>query len=221
MPTTDSHSDSAPPRHGSSPNAGLFVGVLAIALAASLLSACGKNYVRGDEEPRLDEMTMSLRFDRKDIEKLYKENISKLMESPVVDEWKQRAGNGDTPVIAIFPIRNETSEHIRRPLGALASKFETDLINQLPVDVVAYERQDELVSEVKGQQAAAFDPTRISEYGEQLGAQYFLTGKVYDVAERTDKARRVQYFMFIQVIHIPTGSIKFQAESSVTKGLLG
>jgi PBP1b-binding outer membrane lipoprotein LpoB len=195
--------------------------VCSVTLGSALsLVGCGKSYVRGEEEPRLDEMTMSLRFDRVDIEKLYRENISKLMDSPIVAEWKQKAQNGSAPVVAVFPIRNETSEHIRKPLGALVSKFETDLVNELPIDVVAYNRQDQLVREIKGQQTAAFDPGRLSEYGEQLGAQYFLTGKVYDVAERTDEGRRVQYFMFIQVLNVATGGIKFQAESSVTKALI-
>lgn len=197
----------------------LIAALLAAGLAAT--TGCGKSYVRGEEQPQLDEMTMSLRFDRTDIQKLYSENVSKLMNSKIVETWKQMARDGEPPVVAISPIRNETSEHIRKPLNALASKFETDLVNQLPVDVVAYERQEELIADVKGQQAATFNPNRIAEYGKQLGAQYFVTGRVYDVAERTDKARRVQYFMFIQVLNVETGGVVFQSESSVTKALIG
>lgn len=177
--------------------------------------------MRGSENPNLDEMTMSLRFDRKDLEKLYEENIGKLMESSVMEQWKRKANGGDSPVVAVFPIRNETSEHIRKPLDALISKFETDLVNKTPVDVVSHENQQELIAEVKRQQSAAYDPERLASYGKQLGAQYFVTGKVYDVAERTEGERRVQYFLFIQVLDVETGRIKFQTEAGLTKALLG
>ncbi len=198
----------------------LLAAVVAVGLAG--LPGCGSpQHARGSENPEIDEMTMSLRFDRKDLRKLYNKNIDKLMGSAVMDQWKREARDGDPPVVALFPIRNETSEHIREPLDSLLSKFQTDLVNKAPVDVVARESQQEMITEIKRQQAAAYDPKRLAKYGKQLGAQYFVTGKVYDVAERTEGERRVQYFLFIQVLDVETGAIKFQAESGLSKALLG
>ena len=196
-------------------------GLLAVLLVGTGLCGCGASHARGSENPELDEMTMSLRFDRKDLEKLYKKNIETLMESSVMEKWKRDAAGGEDPVVAIFPIRNETSEHIRQPLDALLSKFQTDLVNGAPVDVVAKGMQSELVTEIKRQQGGAYDPKRLASYGKQLGAQYYVTGKVYDVAERAKKGRRVQYFLFIQVLDVETGAIKFQTEAGLTKALLG
>lgn len=163
---------------------------------------------------------MSLRLDRKDLERLYRENYESLMNSKIAQQWKAKASRGDPPVVAIFPLRNETSEHIRGSLDALLSNFQTELVNNSPVDVVARDRQEELIEEVKRQQAAAFDPKRLSEYAKQLGAQYYVTGKVYDVAERTEGERRVQYFLYFQVLEVETGAIKFQTEAKVTKALM-
>lgn len=185
-----------------------------------LTAACGPTYVRDTEEPELDNYTMSLRFDRQDIDRLYQDNINKLMSSGIVKTWEKQAALGNAPVVAIFPMRNETSEHVGPQLDTLLSKFETDLVNKTPVDVVSHERQPELIAEIKQQQSAAYDPQRLSQYGRQLGAQYFVTGKVYDVAERVSDERRVQYFMFVQVIDVETGAIKFQNEAKVTKGLI-
>ncbi len=207
------------------PMAGGRGGWAAVAAAAALAVwtglGCGAQHARGSDNPELDEMTMSLRFDRKDLGELYRENIDKLMDSSIVEQWRQEAQGGDPPVVAIFPIRNETSEHIREPLDSLLSKFQTDLVNRTPVDVISRGRQDEMITEIKRQQAAAYDPERLAEYGRQLGAQYYVTGKVYDVAERTEGERRVQYFLFIQVLEVETGRIKFQTESGLSKGLLG
>lgn len=192
--------------------------LLLFLIGASLpLLGCGKpKYVRDTDEPRLDEFTMSLRFDRKDLDRLYDENIDALLQSSVVRRWDR----GAPPVVAIFPMRNETSEHIGPQLNTLLSKFETDLVNSTNASVVSYENQPELIAEVRRQQSDAYDPMRLAQYGRQLGAQYFVTGKVYDVADRVRDQRRVQYFMFVQVIEVETGQIHFQNESKITKGLI-
>jgi len=197
---------------------GLIAAILAV--GALLGWGCGGQHARGSEDPKLDEMTMSLRLDRKDLERLYRENYESLMNSEIAGQWKKEAKRGDPPVVACFPLRNETSEHIRGSLDSLLSKFQTELVNNSPVDVVARDRQEELIEEVERQQAAAYDPERLSEYAQQLGAQYFVTGRVYDVAERTEGKRRVQYFLYFQVLNVETGAITFQTEAKVSKALL-
>ena len=195
--------------------------IVCVVAASMALTACGKpQYVRDTEEPRIDDYTMSLRLDREDLNRLYDENAKKLMSSKIVNQWDREAATGTAPVVAIFPMRNETSEHIEQGLDALLSKFETDLVNGSAVDVVSHENQPDLIAEVKRQQSEAYDPARLAEYGRQLGAQYFVTGKVYDVAEQVKGEKRVQYFMFVQVIEVATGAIKFQNESAITKGLI-
>lgn len=195
--------------------------ILILLVAFALLAACAEpQYVTDEEEPRLDDYTMSLRFDRKDLDRLYDENATVLFRSSVVKQWERQATTGTPPVVAVFPMKNETSEHIGPQLDALLSKIETDLVNQSPADVVSYDDQPDLIAELKRQQSDAYDPGRLARYGKQLGAQYFVTGKVYDSAERVGDERRVQYFMFMQVLDVETGAIKFQHESALTKGLI-
>jgi hypothetical protein len=179
----------------------------------------GPQYVRGSEEPALDDYAMSLRLDRRDLETLYEENIQKLMGSSIAGVWRERASSSPA-VVAILPFRNETSEHIDSQLDALLSRIETDLINESGADVLSRENQNELIAEIQGQGTDVFDPARIADYGRQLGAQYFVTGKVYDSAERVEGERRIQYFMFLQVLDVSTGAIKFQHETALTKGLI-
>jgi len=191
-----------------------------IASASLITTGCKPTYVSDAEVPEIDSYTMSLRLDRKDLDRLYEDNISKLLTSNIAKQWERKSAQGTAPVVAIFPMRNETSEHIGQQLDALLSKFETDMVNKTPVDVVSHENQPELIAEIKRQQSSAYNPQRLAQYGQQLGAQYFVTGKVYDSAERIADERRVQYFMFVQVIDVTTGAIKFQNESKITKGLI-
>jgi PBP1b-binding outer membrane lipoprotein LpoB len=193
---------------------------VALLIAVTCVVACKPEYVRDSEHPGIDEYTMSLRFDRKDLDKLYEENITHLMASQIAREWERQAAGGTAPVVAVFPMRNETSEHIGPQLDALLSKIETDLVNKTSADVVSHENQPDLIAEIRRQQGEAYDPTRLAAYGKQLGAQYFVTGKVYDSAERVEDERRVQYFLFMQVLDVSTGAIKWQNESKLTKGLM-
>lgn len=182
--------------------------------------ASSKEHERGSEDPNLDERAMSLRLDNNDLAHMFDENFKKLLESDTVAEWEERTRESSAPVVATFPIRNETSEHIRKPLDTFLGKFEGALVEHTPAEVVDRERREKLVREVRRQKSASFDASKLADYGERLGAQYYLTGKAYDVAERTEDARRVQYFLFLQVLNVETGEIEFQAETKVTKALV-
>ncbi len=184
-----------------------------------LLSSCGRaQYVRDSEAPDIDDYALSLRFDRRDLDRLYLDNIDKMMNSKIANQWETQSG--PSPTVAIFPMRNETSEHIDNALETLLSKFETDIVNQSRADVVSHENQVDLIAEVRRQQQDAYDPKRLARYGKQLGAQYFITGKVFDETDFAGDERRVQYTMFVQIINVETGKVEWQNESALTKAFL-
>ncbi len=185
---------------------------------AAFATSCKPQYVRGSEKEDLDDAAMSMGLDRKDINKMYDEVVDKMMDSAIVDQWNRQASQDEAPVVAAFPMRNETDQDLA--LDALLSKFETDLVNQTSVDVISHKDQSEMIAEIKRQQSDAYDPKRLASYGNQLGAQYFITGRVQGVREQVKKEKRQQYFMFVQVLEVETSAIKFQYEAEVTKGFV-
>jgi len=188
---------------------------LVLGLALALALGCGpKEYVRGSQEPGIDAPAMSTGLDKQDIQQMLKENLNNLRLSPAMDTW--RKGGGKT-VVAVFPFSNETSEHIESQLQAILSEAETWLVDSNTVTVVSRERQNQMIAEIEGTRHAVFNPAHVAQYGKQLGAQYFLTGKVQTSDERTEDARRVQYFFFMQVIEVETGAIRWQHKAYVTK----
>jgi len=191
--------------------------VLIAGMVAVAAWGCGPTYVRGSEVEGLDDYAMSTGLDKRDLEKLFDENIASLMESAVVAKWKAEP---EPPVVSLFPVANETSEHIRDQLDTLLSKMETKLINSGTATVVDHARQAELIDEIRRQQGGAFDETKSAEVGRQLGARFFLTGKIYDTAERADDERRVQYFLFMKVVDVETAVVRWQNEANLTKGLV-
>ncbi len=198
----------------------LILAPLTLALAVAAGSGCRPKAVRGGEgteNPNLDNAAMSTGLDRVDLEDLMKKNMAQLTTSPIWNNWK---GAESPPVVAIWPIKNDTSEHLDDQMLTLLSDMETELINGGVVAVVSRERQQEMMAEANMQQGADFNPAMAAQIGRQIGAQYFLTGKLQAVDERQKGERRVQYTLFMQVIEVENSLVRFQTKSERTKAIV-
>ena len=192
-------------------------GAWALVLGVSLGAlGCGPKAVRGEEVEGLDDQAMSTGLDRRDLQKLMQENMKALEDAPVIKRWEGE----QMPAVAVIPLRNETTEHVEGSLDALISDIETTLVNAGHVRVISMEQQGKLVAEIRQQYSGAFDPAQIATWGKQIGARYIVTGKVFTSDERQSGERRVQDFMFIQVLEVETGQILFQHKSAVTKAII-
>jgi penicillin-binding protein activator len=194
----------------------LSIALFGIAAALALAGCGGPRPVRGEDVEGLDDEAMSTGLDRRDLQKLMHENMKALQASAVIRRWQAE----NSPTVAVMPLRNETSEHVDSQLDALVSDIESTLVNAGHVRIVSFDRQPQLIEEVRRQYSDAFDRNQVAGWGKQLGAKYFVTGKVFSSDERHEDERRVQYIMFIQVLDAETGEILFQNKSYVTKALV-
>ncbi len=188
-----------------------------LAVVASLMAGCGPKYVRDTQDPTLNDSTMSTGLDKRDLDRLLHENLESFRASAPAQAWLAEKSK---PTAAIYPFSNETSEHIDSQLKALLSDIETYLIKSGVVSVVSVERQQQMIADLERQHGGGFDPRNIAEYNKQLGAKYYFTGKVMTADERNDEGRRVQYFMFMQLIDVATSQVLWQEKSAVTKALV-
>lgn len=194
--------------------------LLAGALGSSL--GCKPKAVRGGagtDNPNLDEGAMGTGLDRVDIDYLVDQNLSAMFASGFWARDVQGSVAGP-PIVAIWPIKNATSQHLDDQMLTLLSQIETTLVNSGAVSVVSRERQAEMVAETQMQNTDIFDPATAARLGAQLGAKYYVTGKVTSNDERFDKERRVQYSLFIQVIEVETSLVKFQFTSERSKAIV-
>jgi penicillin-binding protein activator len=199
-------------------------GLLALGCAALAAFACGCAATamrggEGTENPNLDRPAMSVTLDRDDITYLVADYLKRLEASPF---WQDTIDKASTPpVVAIWPIQNATTQHIDDQMLTVLSSIETALVNTGRVRVVDHNRQQEWANEVGIQQSSIYDPATAQRLGKQLGVQYFFTGKITSVDERLNNVRRVQYTLFLQVIEIENGLIRFQNEVARSKAVKG
>jgi hypothetical protein len=192
----------------------LSLALLSCALCALATPACSKEYVRGSQDPSIDNPAMSTGLDKDDVQRMLSENLNHLRTQPIMEQWRT---SPKRPTVAVMAFQNTTSEHIDSQLAAILSEAETWLVDANVVDVISRERQAQLLAEVKGQQDTAFDPSQAARYGRMMGVKYVITGKVSASDERTKDERRVQYFFFMQVLEVETGRIVWQRKSYATK----
>ena len=199
-----------------------FTALAALTAFAGLASnGCAtREVVRGSDEPGIDSPAMSTSLDRTDIQRTLSKLLNQMRDSPVMVDWRTRAGQNQPATVAIAPFMNETTEHIDPQLDSMLSETETWLVNSGVARVVSHERQLDMIREVEGAQHPIFDPRHIPQYGKQLGVKFFITGKVGASDERTMDARRVQYFIYMQVIDTETSEIRWQQKAYVTKAVL-
>jgi uncharacterized protein (TIGR02722 family) len=193
---------------------------LSLAVVLALAGCSGPRAVRGGagtENPNLDRAAMSTGLDREDLNWLLQQNLEKLHASRA---WADFRSDRQQPIVAIWPIKNDTSEHIESELNTLLSTIETDLVESGVVAVVSRERQREMAEEVGLQQTQMYDPAMAARISKQVGAKYFVTGKVQAVDERAEGERRVQYTLTIQLIDVETSLIKFQNTTARTKAIV-
>lgn len=196
------------------------VAVVMLMSLAAFTAGCSARALRGGEgtaNPDLDRQAMSVTLDRDDITYLVSDYLTRLEASAF---WQQTVRNEPKrPVVAVWPIQNATTQHLDDQMLTLLSSIETALVNTNNVLVADRSRQAELADEIGVQRGAAFDPASAQKIGRQLGARYFVTGKITSVDERLNKMRRVQYSLFLQVLEVETGLIRFQSEVARTKAL--
>jgi uncharacterized protein (TIGR02722 family) len=191
---------------------------LAALSGVSLSCSSGPRAVRGTDEPGLDYEAMSTGLDKRDLQRMLNENMQVMRNSAVVQRWQQEG----RPTVAVLPMQNDTSEHIDSALNALISDVETQLVNWGAVSVVSLQNQQQMIEEIRRQYNAqnGFDQSKIAHWGKQIGARYFVTGKVYTTDERVGDQRRVQYYLFMQVLNVETGEIMFQNKTNTTKAII-
>jgi PBP1b-binding outer membrane lipoprotein LpoB len=182
-------------------------------------SACAREFVRGSDDPSVDRAAMSTGLDKEDIERSLQTLLNQLRGSAIMADWRAQAAQGDRQIIAVTPFINETDEHIDPQLDAMLSDTESWMVGSEIARVVSQERQAEMIRQVEGAQRPVFDPRHIPQYGKQFGVKFFITGKVAGADERTADARRVQYFIFMQVIDAETSEIRWQQKAYVTKAI--
>jgi hypothetical protein len=165
----------------------------------------------------MDEAALGVGLDREDINYLVAENLGSLEASKFWTGTIEPAN--PPPIVAIWPIENRTTQHLEDQMVTLLSSIETTFVNSGEVRVVARNEQENLADEIRRQSGSMFDARTAQRAGRQLGAAYFVTGRITSVDEKLSGIRRLQYSLFLQMLEVETGLVRWQNEVTRSKQL--
>lgn len=117
-----------------------------------------------------------------------------IIEEAMTHDWAERYrrdNDGRTPVVIVGPVTNRSHEHIN--VATFVRDIERALINTPDVDVVAArDDREEIRAEREDQDLHAREETR-KEMGQELGADFMLTGTLNSILDQEGRRQVVFY----------------------------
>jgi hypothetical protein len=154
---------------------------------------------------------------RREANSLYEGISSRLFEASIAEEWEEKTEDDDEapPVVAVWPIKNETRRSVGGALSALLSRLETDLVNKSAADVVDLANQPALLEQLRAQQSDESASSGSENETDKVGADYLVTGTMYALERPDTETPTVEYVLVAQVIETESGNIVFQTDARV------
>jgi uncharacterized protein (TIGR02722 family) len=121
----------------------------------------------------------------------------------------------EDPVVIVGAIRNKSSEHIA--VGTFISDIERAFVNSGHVSVVAssLERQD--LRDEKEDQARFSTIETLKKQGQELGADYMLTGQINTIVDQEKGEKVVFYQVDLNLIDIETNTKEWLGQKKIKK----
>ena len=177
-----------------------------------LLAACSgpRAFTRGTyEDPNTIEM-LSDNFNENDLQLIAKKMVGSLVSTPRFAQPGQQL-----PVVLVSRMKNKTSEHI--DMGSLADKIQTGLAQTGRFALLDKAAREDLAEEYEYQQSGYVRPDTAKGPGEQISADYLLTGELASIIQQVGADKLVYYKMTVKLNNVRTGILEWTDEKEIRK----
>lgn len=157
-----------------------------VGLMLALLIGCGTSVKRVETDEPVD---LSGGWNDTDSRLVAEEMISDALAQSWLDQFIAREGN--QPVVVVGPVKNLSHEHIN--VRTFVNDMQRELVNSGRVDFVAEgDLRAAVRDERRDQDLNAREDTR-NPMGEELGADFMLTGEINTIVD-LEKKKQVRYY---------------------------
>jgi len=165
----------------------------------------------------LDRQAMALTMEQSDIEQMVGDFMARLEPSSF---WQQTVrSDPKKAVVAVWPLQDATGEHLDVQTRVMLAWIEGKLARTNSVEIADRSRQGEIATKLGVKPDTDLDTAVAQKLGRELGARYFISGKLTSSNERTSDLHRVKYSLFLQLLDVDTGLIRFHIETARIKVL--
>ena len=125
------------------------------------------------------------------------------------------------PVLIVYPVVNETSEHIST--AGITDEIRMKLLNSGKIRFINEHQRENIINEISYQNQGFVDPTLRVEQGRQLGADYILSGTLRSIKKiqpkqwRIYKKERIYYSLDLTMTDLKTGEIVYADQAELAR----
>ena len=187
---------------------------LKLSAALALCAAgCGGTQVRRMDVNEVKDV--SGRWNDTDARLVAEEMIQDSMSRPWLSTAQSRKGG--PPAVVVQTVRNNSMEHINTDV--FVEELQRALINSGKVQFVASEAERAAIrSERADQDVNASDETRKGQ-GEELGADYGLSGTISSVQDKEGGEAVVLYQVNLKLVDVRTNQIVWNGQKKIKKSI--
>lgn len=180
------------------------------ALALFCLSCQTRSVTRVAPETQMD---LSGRWNDSDSRIVADKMINELLTSPKFKAYAEELGR--KPAIVVGLIRNKTSEHI--DANNYIKKLEVAIYNSEIAEVVESEEFRDKLRLERAQQQDFADPSTVSEWGKEIGANLMLFGEMTSETDTSKGKRIVNYITTLFLTDIETNKRVWYGQQEIKK----
>ncbi|MFK7997467.1 MAG: penicillin-binding protein activator LpoB [Granulosicoccus sp.] len=183
---------------------GLIVRACLVIVSFALLSSCAATTKTLDPDV---EKHYDASYDFSDKKQIVNTLTDSLLSAP------QISTENDKPIVIVYGIDNETSEHINT--GGITDDIRLKLIKSGEYRFINRKQRENLVTEADYQYAGFVAPEQRVNEGRQLGADFILSGTLRSIEKeqprqwRLNKSELVYYSMNLELTNLETGEISW------------
>ncbi len=178
-----------------------FTLLLLVSFGIATLTGCASTSVLDPSEER----HLDARYDFSDKHKIVDELTASLLAA------RQASASTTKPILIVYPITNETSEHIST--SGISDDIRLKLIQSGAYRFINEAQRGNIQKETAYQTAGYVDPSMRLTKGKQLGADYILSGTLRSIAKkeqrqiRLTKTKLIYYSLNLEMTNLNTGEI--------------
>jgi uncharacterized protein (TIGR02722 family) len=166
-------------------------------LVLVLLSSC-HSVKRVDADKQID---LSGYWNDTDLRRASNALITKCLETPRLSQF--RTEKGRTPVITIGTFKNASDEHIDTSI--LAQRLEASILESGKAEFVASgDLRENIRKEREDQQQGYTSDSTAAALGQEIGADFIMTGSVKTIVDQYDNRATRSYFITAELTDITT-----------------
>lgn len=186
---------------------------LAAVLAVGLAAGCSRTTV--DRPGAEEQPDLTTEWNDRDSQKVAETMIEEMQTFPWLARFQEKEGEGATPAILVQQIRNRS--HTQIPVNTFINDIRRAGLRQGNLQFVAGGDARADIRQERQEQQEFATPESQAALGQELGADYVLSGEINSTVEESGRTRSVTYQVDLRLIDVTSTREVWNGQESVRK----